>query len=44
MDKTTVDDEWILDGSYEIEVEGRKISAKVHFKLPYDPDIKRMKM
>jgi glycine cleavage system T protein len=43
-DKTTVDDEWILGGSYEIEVEDRKISAKVHIKSPYDPDNKRMKM
>ena len=43
-DKTTVDDEWILGGSYKIEVEGSKIPAKVHIKSPYDPDNKRMKM
>ncbi len=43
-DKTMIDNEWIMEGRYEIEVEGKKIPAKVHIKSPYDPDNKRLKM
>jgi len=39
-----IDDEWILSGSYEIEVEGRMVPAKVHIKAPYDPEGKRVRM
>ena len=43
-DNTRIDNEWIMEGRYEIEVEGKKIPAKVHIKSPYDPDNKRLKM
>ena len=44
QDNTKIDNEWIMKGSYEIEVEGKRIPAKVHIKSPYDPDNKRLKM
>ena len=31
-----ITDEWILNGSYEIEVEGRRVPAQVNLKAPYD--------
>jgi glycine cleavage system T protein len=43
-DKTSVNNEWISNGSYEIEIEGKKIPAKVHIKSPYDPKNQRIKM
>jgi len=33
-----IDDEWILDGKYEISIKDKKIPAKVHLKAPYDPE------
>jgi 4-methylaminobutanoate oxidase (formaldehyde-forming) len=39
-----ISDKWILDGQYEIMVEGRKIPAKVHLRSPYDPNHMRPKM
>jgi 4-methylaminobutanoate oxidase (formaldehyde-forming) len=43
-DGSVIDADWISSGQYEIEVEGRKIPAKVHLKSPYDPDNKRVRM
>jgi 4-methylaminobutanoate oxidase (formaldehyde-forming) len=39
-----IDDEWILSGKYQIDVEGTLIPARVHLKAPYDPESKRVKM
>jgi len=39
-----ISDTWILDGQYEVMVEGRKIPAKVHLRSPYDPNNERPKM
>jgi 4-methylaminobutanoate oxidase (formaldehyde-forming) len=39
-----IDDEWILSGKYEVDVEGRLIPAKIHLKAPYDPESKRVRM
>jgi 4-methylaminobutanoate oxidase (formaldehyde-forming) len=39
-----IDDEWILSGRYQIDVEGRQIPAKVHIKAPYDPESKKVRM
>lgn len=39
-----IDDDWIMAGKYEIDVEGRRVPAKVHLKAPYDPDGKRLRM
>jgi 4-methylaminobutanoate oxidase (formaldehyde-forming) len=39
-----IDDEWILSGSYEIDVEGRLIPASVHLRPPYDPFRQRVRM
>ncbi len=39
-----IDDEWILSGKYQIDVEGKLIPAKVHLKAPYDPESKRVRM
>ncbi len=39
-----VSDEWILDGKYEIMVEGQMIPATVHLRSPYDPMNERPKM
>jgi 4-methylaminobutanoate oxidase (formaldehyde-forming) len=33
-----IDDEWILSGKYQIDVEGKLIAARVHLKAPYDPE------
>ncbi|MHC4458035.1 MAG: GcvT family protein [Planctomycetota bacterium] len=38
------DDEWILSGKYQIDVEGKLIAARVHLKAPYDPESKRVRM
>ena len=43
-DGTIIDNEWITTGSYKIEVEGKKIPAKVHLRSPYDPYNERVKM
>jgi glycine cleavage system aminomethyltransferase T len=39
-----ISDEWILAGTYEIEVEGRRIPADVHLKAPYDPRGERLRL
>lgn len=39
-----IEDEWILSGKYEIDVEGKLIPAKVHLKAPYDPKNERVRM
>jgi 4-methylaminobutanoate oxidase (formaldehyde-forming) len=38
-----ITDDWILNGAYEIEVEGRRIPAQVHLKAPYDPKSEKVK-
>jgi len=38
-----ITDDWILNGVYEIEVEGRRIPAQVHLKAPYDPKGEKLK-
>ena len=38
-----ITDEWIMSGSYEVEVEGDRIPAQVHLKAPYDPKGVRLK-
>ena len=37
------DDEWILSGKYEIDVEGKRFPATVHLAPPYDPKGERLK-
>jgi 4-methylaminobutanoate oxidase (formaldehyde-forming) len=39
-----IDDDWIISGEYEIEVEGDRIAASASLKSPYDPQNKRVKM
>jgi len=39
-----INDEWILSGRYEIDVEGTRFPAKVHLKAPYDPSGERVRM
>jgi 4-methylaminobutanoate oxidase (formaldehyde-forming) len=39
-----ISDKWIVDGRYEIEVEGQLIPSKAHLKAPYDPLNKRVRM
>ena len=39
-----IDDEWILSGKYQIDVEGKLIAARVHLRAPYDPESKRVRM
>ena len=39
-----IDNAWILSGRYEIDVEGKLITAKVHITAPYDPQGKRVRM
>jgi len=39
-----IDDEWILSGSYEIDIEGKLIPAKVHLRAPHDPLGERVRM
>ena len=40
----TISEDWILNGKYEIEVEGKMIPAKVHLRSPYDPKNERTKL
>jgi 4-methylaminobutanoate oxidase (formaldehyde-forming) len=40
----TITEDWILNGNYEIEVEGKMVPAKVHTRSPYDPKNERTKM
>jgi glycine cleavage system T protein len=39
-----ISDEWILNGSYDIEVEGVRVPIKIHLRPPYDPGNKAIKM
>jgi glycine cleavage system aminomethyltransferase T len=39
-----VSDQWVLDGKYELEVEGKMIPAVVHIRSPYDPKNQRPRM
>jgi 4-methylaminobutanoate oxidase (formaldehyde-forming) len=39
-----IDDEWILSGKYQIDVEGKLIAARVHLRAPYDPGSKRVRL
>jgi 4-methylaminobutanoate oxidase (formaldehyde-forming) len=39
-----ITEEWILNGKYELEVQGKMIPAKVHIRSPYDPKNERTKM
>jgi 4-methylaminobutanoate oxidase (formaldehyde-forming) len=39
-----ITDQWVLDGKYELEVEGKMIPAKVHIRSPYDPHNQRPRM
>jgi len=39
-----IENEWILSGKYEIEVDGELISATPHLKAPYDPSARRVRM
>jgi 4-methylaminobutanoate oxidase (formaldehyde-forming) len=39
-----IDDEWILSGKYQIDVEGKLIAARVHLRAPYDPESKRVRV
>lgn len=39
-----ISDEWIVNGRYEIDVEGQMVPAKAHVKAPYDPMNKRVRM
>jgi 4-methylaminobutanoate oxidase (formaldehyde-forming) len=39
-----ISESWILNGKYEIEVEGKMIPANVHIRSPYDPKNERTKM
>jgi len=34
----------VLDGKYELEVEGKMIPAEVHIHSPYDPQNQRTRM
>jgi len=37
-------DDWIMSGSYEINVAGRLFPIKIHLKPPYDPQNARVRM
>jgi len=39
-----ITDDWILEGRYEIGVDGELVPAKVHLKPPYDPKGERLHM
>jgi 4-methylaminobutanoate oxidase (formaldehyde-forming) len=39
-----ITDQWVLDGKYELEVEGKMIPARVHIRSPYDPQNQRPRM
>jgi 4-methylaminobutanoate oxidase (formaldehyde-forming) len=40
----SITEEWILNGKYEFEVQGKMIPAKVHIRSPYDPKNERTRM
>ena len=39
-----VNDQWMLAGKYEIDVEGKRVPATIHLNAPYDPRGKRVRM
>jgi glycine cleavage system aminomethyltransferase T/glycine/D-amino acid oxidase-like deaminating enzyme len=39
-----ITDQWVLDGKYELEVEGKMIPTEVHIRSPYDPKNQRPRM
>ncbi|MDM8553394.1 FAD-dependent oxidoreductase [Desulfococcaceae bacterium HSG7] len=39
-----IDDEWILSGKYEIDVEGKLYPITLHLAPPYDPKSERVRM
>jgi 4-methylaminobutanoate oxidase (formaldehyde-forming) len=39
-----ITDEWIMDASYEIEVEDQRVPIEIHLQGPYDPQHKRLKI
>jgi 4-methylaminobutanoate oxidase (formaldehyde-forming) len=39
-----ISDDWVVNGRYEIDVEGQMVPAKAHVKAPYDPTNKRVRM
>jgi 4-methylaminobutanoate oxidase (formaldehyde-forming) len=39
-----ITDEWILDGSYEIEVEDERFPIEIYLKAFYDPKNQKIKM
>ncbi|MBW2594340.1 MAG: FAD-dependent oxidoreductase, partial [Deltaproteobacteria bacterium] len=39
-----ITDEWIMDGSYKIEVEDQRYPITIYLKAPYDPEGKSIKM
>ncbi len=39
-----IDEEWIMSGQYEVDVEGVRVPAKVHLRSPYDPKGDRLRM
>ena len=43
LEKEGIDDDWILAGKYEIDVEGELVPAKVHLSPPHDPKGERLK-
>ncbi len=40
----SIDDDWIISGEYEIEVEDERIAAVAGLKSPYDPKNERVRM
>jgi 4-methylaminobutanoate oxidase (formaldehyde-forming) len=44
VNREGIDDDWILSGRYEIDIEGKRIPAKAHLKAPYDQMGERMQM
>jgi 4-methylaminobutanoate oxidase (formaldehyde-forming) len=40
----SITEEWILNGNYELEVQGKMIPAKVHIRSPYDPKNERTRI
>ena len=41
---SSITTDWIREGRYELEVQGKMVPATVHTKSPYDPDNQRVRM
>lgn len=39
-----ITDEWIKEGTYEIEVEDQRVPIEIHFRAPYDPENKKIRI